>query len=178
MPIWDKSFQEMKWPSLSDETSSLLISPMFHMLICTEDTLLYLCFCVCMCGWVLRCVCCAEGEYMLTYSSVNRKRLFPHRVWRLGQSSKKNGANMHKHWLRTNSQYMCYTFWTPPLKKMFQGLINNRQQKKNSIRVHSFSCMNSHIQPNPYTKAHPDKCTPWTSLFILLKCSTGNTGYK
>lgn len=68
--------------------------------ICTEDTLLghpfislYVRLYVWMCGWVLRCVV-LNGEYMLTYSSVNRKWLFPHRVWRFGQNSKIDGENM------------------------------------------------------------------------------------
>lgn len=180
--IWDKSVQELYQSLMSKEIPSLLISLSLPVVVCTEDTLLghpFISLYVRLCVWVGVALCCAEWEYMLTYSSVNRKWLFPHRVWRLGQSSKNDGENMH--WLRPNSLCICYTFVLHLSRKCYKGwLITGRKKKKKKLdkSVSFFSYMNSHIQPNPRTKAHPDKCTPWTSLFIPLKCCTGNTGYK
>lgn len=67
--------EKLNRASLPDEIPSLLISLSVHELYLHRGhpfISLYVRLCVRMCGWVLRCVV-LNGEYMVTYSSVNRK---------------------------------------------------------------------------------------------------------
>lgn len=75
--------------SLETTLAFWLSNEMWVFLKCAQRTPVFF---ICVCAiyvWVGVVLCWAEWEYMLTCSSVNRKWLFPHRVWRLGQSSER-----------------------------------------------------------------------------------------